>query len=53
MRKLFGMCLLVIGSAAIASAAQPQAPEIDPATMGSALTLLGGVVLVIRSHRRK
>jgi hypothetical protein len=52
MPKLVGMMLLVIGSAAIASA-QALAPEIDTTSTASALVLLGGVVLVIRANRRK
>lgn len=51
--KLVGMFLLVIGASTLASAAIPVAPEIDPASAGSALALLSGAVLVIRGRRRK
>ena len=50
--KLVGMFLLAIGASTFASAALV-APEIDPASAGSALALLSGTVLVIRGRRRK
>ncbi len=51
MRKLFGMVLLVIGSAAVASAAV--VPEIDPASAGSALALIAGGLLMVSTRRKK
>jgi len=49
--KLVGMFLLLVGvsGAALASAV----PEIDPGSSASALTLLSGALLVIKSRRKK
>ena len=51
MQKLFGMMLLIIGSAAVASA-QVQTPEIDPSSIAGGAALLGGALLVISASRR-
>ena len=50
MYKLLGSTLLFLGvaGAALASAG----PEIDPGSAGSALAILGGFALLIRSRRR-
>jgi hypothetical protein len=69
MSKLLGILILTFGAAAtVTSYAAPRdsfeardrvatttaaAPEIDPASAFSALTLLGASVAVIRSRRRK
>lgn len=50
MQKVLALCLLGIGVSAVAAAA---VPEINPATGGSALALLAGAFLMIRSRRRK
>lgn len=50
-QKSLGMLCLAIGLGVVAVAAVP-APEIDGASATSALTLLAGAVLVIRSRRR-
>ena len=49
--KLVGMFLLLVGvsGAALASAV----PEIDPGSSVSALALLSGALLVIKSRRKK
>lgn len=49
--KILGMVLLLIGmgSAAFANVA----PEISPASAGSAIALLSGALLVMRGRRRK
>jgi hypothetical protein len=52
MQKVLGMCLLIIGIGSVASATIA-APEIDPASGMSALTLLGGAVLMLRARRRQ
>jgi hypothetical protein len=52
MTKLAAFALLLIGTAGIAGAV-PAAPEIDPASGMSALALLSGALLVIRSRRKK
>jgi hypothetical protein len=49
MRKILALVLLGIGSGAVAMAA---VPEIDPASAGSALALLAGVVVMVRGRRR-
>jgi hypothetical protein len=51
MTKFAAFVLLLIGTAAIAGAT-PAAPEIDPASGMSALALLSGALLVIRSRRK-
>jgi hypothetical protein len=48
--KIAGMALLVAGIGGVLSATP--VPEIDGATAGSALALLGGVVLMIRARKR-
>ena len=49
--RLIGMALLFIGVAGLAIA-QPPVPEINAGSAGSALALLSGAILVIRSRRR-
>ena len=48
--KVLGMTLLVVGMASFASAFS--VPEIDPGSAGSALALLSGALLVIKSRRK-
>jgi hypothetical protein len=48
--KLAGLGLLMISLASLCPAYD--APEIDPATGLNALTLLGGVVVLVRSRRK-
>ena len=52
MQKVFSIILLGIG-AGVAAMAATGAPEIDPASAGSALALLSGTLLVIQGRRRK
>jgi hypothetical protein len=49
--KIVGMMLLVVGTVAVASAAT--APEIDAGSTVSALALLSGTLLMLKSHRKK
>jgi hypothetical protein len=51
MTKTVSLFLLGIGAVSLLSAAVG-APEIDPATGGSALALLAGAALVFRGRRR-
>lgn len=46
--RLTVLCLCVTTAATAAAV-----PEIDSSSVISGMTLLGGLVLVIRSHRRK
>ena len=48
MKKLFVLALFVIGSTVVASAA---VPELDPASGGSALALVAGGLLMLRTRR--
>jgi hypothetical protein len=50
MKSLLAVSLLMIGSVLVASA--NIAPEIDPASAGSAIALLSGVLVVYRGSRR-
>jgi hypothetical protein len=53
-RKIFGIGLLLVGVSQFLMAGLPNgAPELDPATSVSAVVLLSGALLVIRSRRRK
>jgi hypothetical protein len=50
MRKTLGMLLLIVGASACCWASP--VPEIDPASGGSAIALVAGALLVIRSRRK-
>lgn len=50
MRKILSIVLLGLGAAAFVTAATTT-PEIDPGSGASALTLLAGALLLIRSKR--
>jgi hypothetical protein len=50
MKRLFTFALLAIGTSAVVFAAP--APEIDPASGGSALALIASALLIIRSRKR-
>lgn len=52
MMKIAGMTLLCIGVSSVAFGVAG-VPEIDPASGGSALALLSGALLIIRSRRRR
>jgi hypothetical protein len=52
MTKTVGMMLIFLALSALAIAAEPVAPEIDPASASSALALLTGALLVIRGRRK-
>ncbi len=50
MKKAIGFALLLIGASGLAMATP--VPEIDAGSAGSALTLLAGAVLIIRTRRK-
>jgi hypothetical protein len=50
MQKTLGMLLLMLGVSAVCFGAI--APEIDPASGGSALALVAGALLVIRARKK-
>jgi hypothetical protein len=50
--KVAGLALLTIGMVSVSSATYVAAPEIDAATGASALALLSGALLIIRSRKR-
>lgn len=52
MKRALGTVLLAMGMASFAFAT-PVAPEVDPGSFVSALTLLSGAVLVIRGRRSR
>ena len=54
MRSLMTACgfmLLVTGLAGVAAAVDVQVPELDPGSIGSALTVASGAILVLRGRR--
>ena len=53
MSKTAGAFFVLIGMSGFAFGCAVQAPEIDAATGVSALVLLSGGLLVIRSHRKR
>jgi hypothetical protein len=50
MQKTLGILLLMVGASAFCWGAV--APEIDPATGGSAIALVAGALLVIRGRKK-
>ena len=51
--KLLGLSLLLVGAASSAFALDVVAPEIDGASAVSAVVLLSGGLLVLRSRRKR
>jgi hypothetical protein len=51
--KIAGVALLLIGLGSAVYGGPATAPEVNPASAGSALALISGVVLVLRGRRRK
>ena len=49
--KALGMMLFLVGMAGILSA-NPVSPEISPGSAGSAIALLSGTLLVLKSRRK-
>lgn len=52
MTKILGMMLLVIGVSGAAMASAVAVPEIDPISGISALALVSGAILVIRTRKK-
>ena len=52
MQKTLGTLLLILGVSACCFAQVQQTPEIDPSMGGSAIALVAGVLLVIRSRKK-
>ncbi len=52
MMKATGMALLLAGVGGLLLATPVGAPEIDAASAGNALALLGGAVMLIRARKR-
>ena len=56
MTKLVAITLLLLGATTVALAGSPgfgaDAPEIDPGSIVTGLTLLSGAVLLIRTRRK-
>lgn len=52
MKKVLSFVLLTIGVSAMAMARVVDAPEIDANSAASALALLSGALVVLRSRRR-
>ena len=47
-----GLVLLLAGASTVAMAAPAVAPEIDPASAGSAITLVSGMLLMFGGRRK-
>lgn len=50
--KTLGLMLLLAGMAGALCALPTGAPEIDPGSAGTAITLLGGAILLIKGRRK-
>ncbi|MGA2713366.1 MAG: hypothetical protein ABSG41_09680 [Bryobacteraceae bacterium] len=53
MRLIIGIALLLIGTSAVAMGIPVDAPEIDPASAGSALALLAGALVITQGRRKR
>jgi hypothetical protein len=57
MPMVIAVALLILGTASVSMAGvcfiPPGVPEIDPATAASAIALIGGAVIIIRSRRKR
>jgi hypothetical protein len=51
--KVLGLVLLLVGMTGILAASVTPAPEIDPGSAGSAIALLSGALVVLKSRRAK
>jgi hypothetical protein len=52
MQKALGMALLIVGASSVLMAGTVTVPEIDASTGASALAILAGGILVLRSRRK-
>jgi len=53
MQKVLGMVLLIVGVSSALMAGTITVPEIDASTGASAVAILAGGILVLRSRRKK
>ena len=53
MVRFIGMSMLLIGASALAFAGPASVPEIDASAGASAIALLSGAILVLRSRSKK
>ena len=53
MNRFLGLSLLLVGAASLAFAGTAVAPEIDGASAASAIVLLSGGLLILRTRRKK
>ena len=53
MTRFLGLSLLMAGIASVAFAGFPPTPEIDASAGVSAIGLLGGALLILRSRKKK
>jgi hypothetical protein len=53
MQKVLGMVFLIVGASSALMAAIVTVPEIDASTGVSAVAILAGGILVLRSRRKK
>jgi len=51
--RFLGLSLLLVGAASLAFAGTAVAPEIDGASAASAIVLLSGGLLILRTRRKK
>jgi hypothetical protein len=51
--KVLGTLILAVGVAGILLAGAPAAPEIHPDSAGTAVALLSGTLLILKSRRKK
>ncbi len=52
MHKVLGVTLIVLGLCGAVMASTAPVPEIDPASIGSAVALLSGAAMVIRARKK-
>ncbi len=53
MQKVLGLALIIVGASSTLLAAVVTVPEIDASTGASAIAILAGGILVLRSRRKK
>ena len=53
MQKVVGMALMIVGASSALMAGVAAVPEIDASTGASAIAIVAGGILVLRSRRKK
>jgi len=51
--RIVGLVLLMGGTAAFCFGGLVPAPEVDPASGGAAIALVGGALMVLRARKKK